>query len=429
MRACIALIFCFFALPAYASDLEQAVVKALQTHPGIAAAREGVEAEREQIRSERSALFPRVSLSATGGRIYGDNSTSRGLSVTRGAGYSNLWEGSASLNQTLFDWSATGQRINRAEALEDRARFSLEDRMEATAYRAVQAYIALVAAREAMQLMRMQKNQLTEMRTRIAISVRDGGGDDSELARADDLILLADNGLANARAREATAIANYVEAVGVEPPTSMSLPDDPQASLPNDVMAAITKAVNTHPQIAAIDKQAQSFIHEAKAEGAAALPRLEGNLSYLKRDQRDVIGGEATDARATLNLNWDIETGLGPVHRKNRAEALSAQARAEREATRAALERDIRTAWAGYELAVRQIAIQSRRVEIAMALMATYENQFEAAQRSLLDIMQVTAQLYEARLSRMDAFYGRVDAAYTVLAAMGHLRRTVMTGE
>ena len=417
--------FAFFCFPAQADDLTTAVQQALSSHPSIQAAQRGLEAGRLQTEAEESSLYPTVSLSGSGGRIYGDNSTSRGLAVTRGSGYSWLWEGSASLSQTLFDWSARDERINRAVALQGRDRFGLEDTKEATAYRAVQAYIAVAAAREAMDLMEMQKKELQDMRERIEIAVTEGGGDESEISRADDLILLADNALANAAAREATAIANYQEAVGGKVPESMDMPEMPKHGLPKTVSVAVSTAIEDHPQLEATRMQAQSFHHEAEAESAAGLPRLEGQLSYLKRDQRDVIGGEATDARAVLNLNWDIETGGGVSSRRDRARALSSQAAAEEQAVRVGLERDIRTAWAGYELAGQQIDIQTRRVESAQAVMETYQDQFEAAQRSLLEIMQVTNQTYEARLARVDAYYAQIDAAYTVLAAMGVLRETL----
>ena len=73
----------------------------MSSHPSLSAAVAGHEAATLEKREKRSALYPTVNLSATGGRIYGDNSTSRGLSVTRGAGYSWLWEGSATLRQNI----------------------------------------------------------------------------------------------------------------------------------------------------------------------------------------------------------------------------------------------------------------------------------------------------------------------------------------
>lgn len=426
MRVLPLLIFILMTPNAHAADLTDAVSMAVSNHPSILAAKQGLNANLQDIRAERSALYPTVNLNSTAGRIYGDNSTSRGLSVTRGAGYSWLWEGSVALNQTLYDWSARGKRIERAQILGDNAQSLLLDTMDATAYRAVQSYISVVSARDAMQLVTQQKQELEDMRSRIETAVEDGGGDESELSRADDLVLLADNAYANALAREQTANANYREAVGVDAPSHMQIPVMPGAALPDNITAAIAQALRDHPQVMAAQARHKSFVLEGGAEKAAALPRVEGQISYLKRDQRDEIGGEAVDARATVSANWDIETGGAAFARIDKASNLAAQIEAETQDLTLSLERDIRTAWAAYHLAQTQVSIQSRRVDSAESVMNTYTNQFEAAQRSLLDLMSATNQLYEAQIALLDAGYARIDSAYTILAAMGDLRDAVM---
>lgn len=70
-----------------AETLREAVGAALESHPGleIAAARKDISTARED--EEFSNLFPQINTSATGGRMFGNNSTSRGLTVSRGEAY------------------------------------------------------------------------------------------------------------------------------------------------------------------------------------------------------------------------------------------------------------------------------------------------------------------------------------------------------
>ena len=88
---------------ACAETLQRSVVAALNHHPSVTAAMANRDAYIEEKKEQFSGYFPAISVGAAGGRIYGDNSTTRGLSVTRGAGYSGYGEGSISLTQMLFD--------------------------------------------------------------------------------------------------------------------------------------------------------------------------------------------------------------------------------------------------------------------------------------------------------------------------------------
>src|SRR5262245_58715393 len=101
---------------ACADTLETAVSSALKEHPSVESAQAVIDAADEQEAEEFSGYFPEVSLNGTGGRMYGDNATSRGLSVTRGSGYSYLWEGQAMVRQPIFDGFETRNRVESAEA-------------------------------------------------------------------------------------------------------------------------------------------------------------------------------------------------------------------------------------------------------------------------------------------------------------------------
>ena len=72
---------------------------------------------------------------------------------------------------------------------------------------------------------------------------------------------------------------------------------------------------------------------DSKAEKAAYYPTVNGQLSYLKSDERDLLGGELVDARAVVKMDWELR---GLVARSRRGSAMLAlyqreQSRAERD--------------------------------------------------------------------------------------------------
>ena len=78
-----------FLMPSHSSaeSLSEAVSRTLQQHPQVDGATAALRAAQQAEKEQFSAYFPTINATAQAGRIYGDNATSRGLSVTRGAGY------------------------------------------------------------------------------------------------------------------------------------------------------------------------------------------------------------------------------------------------------------------------------------------------------------------------------------------------------
>ena len=78
---CLALGGILVALPgARAETLETAVLEAVNHHPGVNAALAARDAAIESRNEAFSSFFPQLRASAAVGRVYGNNSTSRGLS-------------------------------------------------------------------------------------------------------------------------------------------------------------------------------------------------------------------------------------------------------------------------------------------------------------------------------------------------------------
>ena len=92
-----ALALCLVSMQAHAEPLAVAITEALNNHPTVGAAIANRDALKQERREYVSDYYPELNISAGSGRLYADNSTSRGLTVTRGAGYSWVNEVSVSM--------------------------------------------------------------------------------------------------------------------------------------------------------------------------------------------------------------------------------------------------------------------------------------------------------------------------------------------
>lgn len=410
---------------AHAETLGDAVASATRTHPSAEAAQAALQSAAQDKREQRSAYFPTLSVSSTAGRIYGDNATSRGLSVTRGAGYSNLWNGSISARETIFNGFQTSSRIDSAKARQSSAAMTLDDVRESLAFRTAQAYIELLRTSEGLKLLQQHETKVDDYLSRIKKMVDEGASDEAELQQANDIRVILDGLIDDYEAQLRAAQSNYADLTGHFPDTSLALPVLAAGQLPSDLDSAVALARGNHPGIKAAEQSSISMTHDAKAEKGVLYPTVEGELSYMTEDKRDLIGGEIEDGRAVVHANWAFDTGgaqLARIKKKNyqQAEALSRLREVEKQ-----IELGVRLAWSEYSAAQEQTQNQAKRRELNEKLFETYKVQFEGAKISLLQLMQGDNLLFTTGLEKMNGEYRLLTAQYALLSSMGKVRDSV----
>lgn len=404
-----------------AETLRDAVSTALVSHPGleIAAARKDISTAQED--EEFSNLFPQINTSATGGRMFGNNSTSRGLTVSRGQAYSWLWEGNASITQPIFNGFETYNRIDAAEARSGAADYTMADAKQGIALRAAQAFLNVMRAQEAYAKTTSYQDKIKDYLSRINAMVEGGAADESEVAQAKNIQSMLENTVAEMDGQVKLALADYNEAVGAMP--AGELKNDNSASLLpyKTVDEALGYASGNHPLIMSAQKNLDAEDEEVSADVGSMMPKLDGELSYLKRDQKEEIGGEVEDGRAVMRLNWGFSTGGGQLAKIRKSKAERSEALAQIAQTQRDIERDVRRSFVEYETASKQRDLAVKRTSVTKDLFNTYEKQFEASKVRLLQLMQAENQLFTAELEQINANYRVTMAEYAALASIGNL--------
>ncbi len=405
----------------HAETIFDAVQEAITSHPSVTGAQAAKDASAQGVREERSAYYPELSANATGGRVYGDNATSRGLSVTRGAGYSGFGEGSASLTQRIYDWGETSNKVDAATARDHEAESQITGTRETAGLHAAQAYIALLRATKLKAAGADNLAIIDGYQKKIETQVKEGGSDEAELNRANDFLLLAQNAATEFDGQYQQALADYMEATGGKPGADLTRPPMP-ASLPNTLDKAIQQAFDTHPQVVAAKQAIVAADHDIHAQKSMYLPKISAQGSYLKRDEADIIGGEAIDARAVLKADWNYSTGGAELARVARAEAAKAQAQAQLDETYRKIEHDVRVSWSALDVVRQQEKTQADRKTATSKVVDTYKTQYEGGgQRKLIELMQAESQAFDASVAYDNADLGVLNASYTLMAAMGEL--------
>ncbi|MCB1650786.1 MAG: TolC family protein [Alphaproteobacteria bacterium] len=414
---------------AHAQSLTDMVSQTLLNHPQIEMSKTALDAAQEEQKEYRSAYFPQISVNATTGRIYGDNATSRGLSVTRGAGYSDLWEKTASVSQMLFDGFETQNRVDAVKASENAALYNVMDVKEQLAFKAVQTYINLMRARGGHLMLAKHEKLLQDYKERIETSVRDGTGNEAELRQAEDILLTFENFKADYAGQIKAAESDYLELVGELPGSDFALPLPPENMILENVEEAVAQAKEVHPILQEMQFVASASGYGVEAEKAAFYPDVTGELSYLKSNKEEMIGGDVEDRRAIVRMNWSFETGGAAMARVNKKKLERRDALAKIEETQRQVERNVRLAYAEYDTAKKQMDNQAKRLKINEDLSETYETQFEGALVSVLDLMRAQNQLLKTRIEAANSRYRYVLSQYAVLASLGRLQEALGLNE
>jgi adhesin transport system outer membrane protein len=413
--------FCIAAQPAFAEPLNEAVQSALHTNPKVTAAFANRDSYKEERRENRAGYFPELSVDGTGGRVFGNNSTSRGLSVTRDAAYSWLWEGSATLTQPIFDGFQTVNKVAASDARIKSANFNIMDVSEQIALKTCMSYLDVMRSKDAIGRITGHGAKLDDYQKRIDMMVNEGGADKSMIVQAKDIRAQLDNTLASVQGQSKTADADYSELVGHMPQGKLTMPAPRLDMIPKTADLAVQAALATHPSLQAAQSNEAALRHDAKVESQYYYPKVRSELSYLKRDEDDRIGGETIDARAVVRANWSFSFGGGDRARMRKQMQKYEQGKAERADTEREIEHQVRNAYTDYETAQKQLEILKQRTQINKDLFETYKTQFEASKINLLQLQQAENATFNAELAEMNGEYRLRAAQFTVLASMGKL--------
>lgn len=408
------------AQPALAVTLGDSIQKALATNPAIETAQSQQLFNQEEYKENRSGLFPVISTSATTGRIFGDNSTSRGLTVDRGTAYSWLGEGSAAVIQPLFDGKETFNRMDAAKARISASDYTIADTKENIALNAAQAHLAVLRAQDILDQTKAYYDTIQDYKNRIQLMVDEGVADETELAQAKNISIMLESTMTDYKGQLDAAYASYREVVGSMPQADLLKPDM-ALKIEEDVEKTIALAKNNHPLLLSGNQELQALTNEVEAEQSTLLPDLNGEVSYLKRDQREEIGGELTDARAVLKMNWDFETGGAQKARERQKKAQYLEALNKNKEIAREIESKIRQAYVEYETASKQKELVKKREITTNELFEAYNTQFEGARVRLLQLMQAENQLFNTKLEAISEEYRYLLSKINILASAGQL--------
>ena len=278
------------------------VQRAVDLHPRVDEAQAGIAEAVAAEDDARSGLFPTVDLAVNSQRTLSrefDQDPDNIIERSRSRARTDL---TAAVQQTLWDFGATANRIAAAGARLRAASFQAEASADQVALQAIAAWYDVFAYRALVGLGDAFLENQQDLRGAIQTRIAQGVSAPGDLPRVESYIASAEADLSRYRRQLANAEARFEEMFGVPAPPGLGRA--PTLEVPATTKDAAEFLARSTAQVESAAAIARAAQREARAERAA----LE-NSYIASRQSRDVLAERFRVARGTLFDLLESESG------------------------------------------------------------------------------------------------------------------------
>ena len=411
-----------------AEDLAQIYRLAVDNDPTLLRAAAERNAIQKGVDIAKSGFLPQV----TGQAGYSDSSSE---SFQPGIGSYDIdtdgWQAGVSLNQSLFDWSVW-KNADIAEKQAYQAEISYNNAQQELMLRVVNAYFQALQAKDDLSFAEAEKKaikrQLEQTKQRFSVGL-------TAITDVHEAQAQYDSAVAREiQARNAVEIAyeSIREITGQYPQTLAALDTEtfsPSDPAPEDVMKWVKKAENSNLSLLESMVQVEIAEQQIQLQQAGHYPTVSLSANYSTNDTDRTIQGEPSpdtgrlDSRSIgLNVSVPIFSGFRTSAEVSQARDNYVATSQQMVQTRRQIEREVRNAYYEVSASIASInAFQQSVVSAESALKAT-EAGFEVGTRTIVDVLNSTQNLYNAKRNLSEARYGYIRQMLRLEQAAGQLQ-------
>ena len=402
---------------AHALSLRQAIEKALNEHPQVAAAQEGLKASEYQLDQSNAAVLPTVDVDADIGKQYVDRPSS--LSASNNARWWFRRQATVTGSLVLFDGLQRANAIYRDAAYVDAASQQVVAKSEALALSVVEAY---VDHRRHQFLLKLADENINN-HWKILKLTRDrysgGKGLQSEVDQVQERLFAAQAVRADILTAAYEADAKFKSAVGIQPTSTQNV--GYPVNMPATRQAAISLAQTNNPTLAASNAEADAYDYEYSRTKSEQFPTLSLEGSAQVGEDLNAIPGRNNDYSVKLKLSWQIYDGGLRTARIGEASANAAEARLKHDLELRGITQSIETTFGKLDATKIRLDAVRQQVDAAERVVKSYQTEFEASKRSLLDLLDAENAVFSSRFELASVTSVRLFSAYLLKALTGTL--------
>ncbi|WP_296573608.1 TolC family outer membrane protein [Phreatobacter sp.] len=423
----VALASIVFAAPAVrAQSIEHTLVQAYRNNPDLNAARAGVRVANEGVPAALSGYRPSVNATITAAGQYTESSVGPSAYLGTGPGSARTVRSlpraaTLSVTQPLFDGNRTTNSVRQADQNVLAARETLRNTEQTVLLASATAHMNVLREQAVLDLRRRNVEVLREQLRATRDRFNVGEVTRTDVALAESALQAAIAVATGAEADLANARSVYMQQVGVQP-ARLTPARTIERLLPRNLDAAVIAGQSEHPAIRGARHGADAQLLQVRIAESALYPTLGLSASLTRAAEQSASSGQSLSAAVGMTLTIPIFANGGRDYAAIRAaKETYGQRRIQIETAAASVRQAVTQSWAALEASRAQIQAAEVQVRSQDIAVNGIREEYKVGQRTIIDVLNATQTLTEARVALVRAQRDRVVLSYSVLAAMGRL--------
>lgn len=391
--------------PAPKLSLKDAEVMALKNHPLVQQTAFETRAAEQVIRETKSAYYPTAigSITAAGGLPDDNSRISAGyMSTSR---VLNREAQGLEVNQLITDFGRTSNLVASSRLNAKAASQSAQQTQQDVLFAVNRAYFGLLRAQALLQVgeqtvkaRQVLADQITTLEKNQLRSQVDVAFAEVDLAKANQLLVVAQSGVK-------AAYADLASALGLASPQDFELTDEPLPASPAvDPTDLVAQALVNRPDLASAKFTYESAVKFARAERDLSMPTISavaagGLVPAYQAPLADYYGAGG------INVNVPIFNGF--LFSARHAEA-NFRAQAANQAQRDLadrISRDVRVAWANEVTAFRNLDVTAQLLKQTNLALNLSQGRYKLGLSSIVELSEAQLNLTSAQIDNTNAKY------------------------
>ena len=419
-------IIAFLTGSVLAETLNAALERAYKTNPELNAERESINISEQELKVSKSSYLPSITLEGS----QSEEDTSK-LTNQNGSNASitdvNPAVQSITITQTLIDFGR-GAEYAKSKIGIDLAKAKLLKKEQEILYKAADAYIGIILAKEKFEINESNVNLLDrQVETdkirleRGKITLSDVAQSESSLAEAQAKFIQAENELLTSR-------LNYENIIGqlddIENLDKNSIND---LELPNQLIEAIDISKKNNPDLTIAKLEYEQSKKETISAKSDLAPTAKLSFDRSKTEDLSSTYDEREKDVLKATVTWPFYSGGKNLANFNKSKSMELQKNLLFENSKKKNQTDVASAWSSYQSnksLLNSVRAQVSAAEIANeGILAEYNS---GSDRTTLEVIQSNSLLLNAQISLADSEKNYILSQFNLLKSIGLLNSSYL---
>ena len=413
--------FFFILTSANAETFFNALKKAYQNNPELNAERESLNISEQELNISKSSYLPTVTLSGSKSEEDTEKLTDRSGADTTITDVDPTVK-SITITQTLIDFGR-GAELAKSKIGINLAKAKLLKKEQEILYKAAEAYVGLVSAKEKLEINKSNVNLLERQVETDRIQLERGKITLSDVAQSESSFAEAQAKLIKAENDLLTSKLNYENIIGklkdIEDLDKNSIND---INLPDQLSEAVNISKKKNPNLIIAQLEYEQSKKDTTSARSDLAPTASLSFDRSKSDDLSSTIDEREKDTLKATVTWPFFSGGKNYANLNKSKSLETQKYLLLDNMIKKNQTDVASAWSNYQSnksLLNSVRAQVDAAEIANeGIVAEYNS---GSDRTTLEVIQSNSSLLNAQISLADSQRNYILSQFNLLKSVGLL--------